>query len=228
MSDLTEADILSAFPKRMNKHIDSRVLTSMNEVLSNAELTDVYRENIIGYASVLQDGKYSTQAYLNAVKYCSFKMMGDSNQQSWCKTFPDRYNELLAQNVDGNTLTSYVGRYNKTQLVNKIMEQSLIPSHVLNQHMYQDALNTQADLMAHSHSDMVRMHAANSILMQLKMPETSTVELDLNIKSDQSIVDLRATITELTVQQKKMLEAGQTNAKEVAHAPLMIEGETED
>ena len=108
------------------------------------------------------------------------------------------------------------------------MEQTLIPSYVLNQDLYQKALNVQAELMVSAKSEKVRSDAANSLLTHLKMPETQKVELEIGVKEDSAINALRATTMELARQQRMMLEAGAMNAQEVAHSRLVIEGEAKE
>ena len=119
--------------------------------------------------------------------------------------------------------------YNKSKLVNLIFEQTLIPSYVLNQDLYQKALNVQAELMLDTDiSPKVRSDAANSLLTHLKMPETQKVELEIGMKEDSSIQALRNSTMELARQQRMMMEAGAMNAQEVAHSKLVIDVESKD
>jgi hypothetical protein len=103
-----------------------------------------------------------------------------------------------------------------------IFEQTLIPSYVLNQDLYQKALNVQAELMVTSHSDKVRCDAANSLLTHLKMPETQKIELEIGVREDSSIAALRQTTLELSRQQRLMMESGAMNAQEVAHSKIQV------
>jgi hypothetical protein len=81
----------------------------------------------------------------------------------------------------------------------------------------------QADLMVNSGSDKVRCDAANSLLTHLKMPETQKVELEIGVKEDSSIAQLRQATLELARQQRLAMEAGAMNAQEVAHAKIVID-----
>jgi hypothetical protein len=152
--------------------------------------------------------------------------MGDTNIAAYVKTFPDRYQTFLANGTTEKDIASYVSSYNKNKLVNLIMEQTLIPTHVLNADMYQDALNVQAKLMLNSNSDKVRCDAANSLLTHLKPPETKKIELDIGVKQDKSIDELRDTILELGKTQRNMIEGGMSTARDVAHS-VIIKGESE-
>jgi hypothetical protein len=149
--------------------------------------------------------------------------MGCTNIEAYTKAFPDKYNRFVQQGVAAKDIASYVTAYKKSKLVNLIYEQTLIPSYVLNQDLYQKALNVQAELMTSANSEKVRCDAANSLLTHLKMPETQKVELEIGVKEDSSIAALRATTLELARQQRLMMESGAMNAQEIGHSKLVIE-----
>jgi hypothetical protein len=182
-----------------------------------------YRENLLSYTKVMADGRFKVDSYIHAVKYVSHKLMGCTNIEAYIKTFPDKYARFVQQGVQAKDIASYVTAYNKSKLVNLIFEQTLIPSYVLNQDLYQKALNVQAELMVNSHSDKVRCDAANSLLTHLKMPETQKVELEIGVKEDSSIGALRQATLELARQQRLAMEAGQMSAQEVAHTKIVID-----
>jgi hypothetical protein len=107
------------------------------------------------------------------------------------------------------------------------MEQTLVPTHVLNADLYQKAINVQAELMLSANSEKVRSDAANSLLIHLKAPETTKIKLDIGIQSDSMIEELRKTTMELAAQQRQLIESGVVNAKHIAESRI-IEGEIED
>lgn len=216
-----------ALPDKVKKSINQELIDQINNTLSDPEMYESYRDNLISYTKVMADGKFKVTQYIDAVRYVSFKLMGCTNIEAYTKTFPDKYQRFIQQGVQAKDIASYVTAYNKSKLVNLIFEQTLIPSHVLNQDLYQRALNVQADLMVNAKSEKVRCDAANSLLTQLKAPEVKKVELDIGVKEDGSIAALRATTLELARQQRLMVESGAMNAQEVAHGKLVIEGTAE-
>lgn len=228
MSALTVDTFKQALPDKVKKSINQELIDQINKTLSDPDMYETYRENLLSYTSVMSDGRFKMESYVSAVKYVSHKIMGASNLASYVKTFPDKYTDFIARGVETKDIASYVTAYNKSKLVNLIMEQTLIPSYVLNQDLYQKALNVQAELMLTAKSEKVRSDAANSLLTQLKMPETQKVELNIGIKEDGSIAALRATTLELSRQQRLMLEAGSMNAQEVAHTKLVIDVESKE
>lgn len=225
MSVLTIEQFKSALPDKVKKSVNQELMDQINTTLSDPEMYESYRDNLVSYTKVMADGKFKISNYIEAVKYISHKLMGCTNIDAYIKTFPDKYARFLAQGVVAKDIASYVTAYNKSKLVNLIFEQTLIPSYVLNQDLYQKALNVQAELMVSANSEKVRCDAANSLLTHLKMPETQKVELDLNIKEDGSIAALRATTLELARQQRLMVESGAMNAQEIAHGKLVIDAD---
>ena len=225
---LTIDQFKTALPDKVKKSVNQELIDQINKTLAEPELYEAYRDNLMSYTRVMADGRFKIQNYIDAVKYVSHKLMGCSNIDAYTKTFPDKYQNFLAQGVVAKDIASYVTAYNKSKLVNLIFEQTLIPAYVLNQDLYQKALNTQAELMITAKSEKVRCDAANSLLTHLKMPETHKVELEIGVKEDSSIAALRATTLELARQQRLMVESGAMNAQEVAHGRLIIEGEARE
>lgn len=217
---LTVEQFQQALPLKVKKSVNQELIDRINTTLSNPEEYEAYRENLLSYTRVMADGRFKIQNYVDAVRYVSFKLMGDSNIAAYTKTFPDKIQRFTQQNVDPKDIASYVSAYNKSKLVNLIFEQTLIPSYVLNQDLYQKALNVQAELMMTAKSEKVRTEAANSLLNQLKMPEVKKVELDIGIKEDSSIAALRQATLEYAKQTRLAMQAGQIGAKEAAHQKL--------
>lgn len=228
MTVLTLETFRTALPDKVKKTINQELMDSINKTLSDPDMYETYRENLLSYASVMADGRFKMESYVSAVKYVSHKLMGASNIAAYIKTFPDKYQDFINRGIETKDIASYVTAYNKSKLVNLIMEQTLIPSYVLNQDLYQKALNVQAELMLTAKSEKVRSDAANSLLTQLKMPEVNKVQLDVNVKEDGSIAALRESTLELVRQQKLMVQAGAMNAQEVAHSKLVIDVESRE
>ena len=221
MDALTVDQFRLALPDKVKKSVSQDLIDQINLTLSEPELFEQYRDNLLSYAKVMQDGRFKVQEYVNAVRYVSHKLMGSTNIDAYSKTFPDKIQRFATQGVVAKDIASYVTAYNKSKLVNLIFEQTLIPSYVLNQDLYQRALNVQAELMVNAKSEKVRTDAANSLLTQLKPPEIKKVELDIGVKEDSSIAQLRQATLELARQQRLAMESGATNAQEIAYSKVV-------
>jgi len=218
---MTLEQFQKALPDKMRKTVNQELVDSINTVLSSPDMYEAYRDNLLSYMSVLNDGKYKIMDYVNAVKYCSHKLMGSTNLDAFIKTFPDRYNNYVANGTSSKDIASYITAYNKNKLVNSIMEQSLIPSWILNQDMYQAALNVQFGLMNTAVSEKVRSDAANSLLNHLRPPEVQKVSLDIGVKENSTIDVLRQTTLELVSMQRKMIEANAMTVIDVAESRII-------
>lgn len=223
MTALTVEQFKEALPERFKKSVNQDLVDGINQALSEPELYEAYRDNLLSYTKVLLEGRNTITDYVNAVKYVSHKLMGCTNIEAYSKTFPDRMQRFAAQGTSSKDISSYVAIYNKSKMVNTILEQTLIPSFVLNQDIYQKAINTQAELMVSARSEKVRCDAANSLLTHLRPPEVKKVELDIGVKEDSSIQSLRDATLKLAKQQRLMVEAGMMDAQEIAHQPLTID-----
>lgn len=229
MTVLTVDQFKQVLPDKVKKSVNQELIDQINTTLSDPELYESYRDNLLSYTRVMADGRFKIQNYVDAVKYVSHKLMGCTNHDAYMKTFPAKYQGFINQGVHSKDIASYITAYNKSKLVNLIFEQTLVPSYVLNQDLYQKALNVQADLMVNAKSEKVRTDAANSLLNHLKMPETQKIELDIGVKPDSSIEALRRSTMELVAQQRLMIKAGAMNASEVAGSAVLIkETDAED
>lgn len=220
MSVLTVEQFKQALPDKFKITVNQELIDQINQTLADPHLYENYRDNLLSYAHVMKDGKFKMGDYISAIKYCSQKIMGASNIDAFVKTFPDRYQQFLASGTSSKDIASYVTAYNKNKLVNLILEQTLIPSWVLNQDLYQKALNVQAELMMTAESEKVRSDAANSLLNHLKPPEVRKVELDIGLKKDGAMQDLKSTLAELALKQRQFIDAGVVDLREVTSQKL--------
>lgn len=219
---LTVEEFRLALPDKMKKSVNQELIDRVNSVLSNPEEFENYRNNLISYTSVMKDGKFKIEQYLDAVRYVSFKLLGCTNIEAYMKAFPDKYNKFVADGVAAKDIASYVTAYNKGKLVNLIFEQTLVPVHVMNMDMYQKALNAQFQLGMSAASEKVRADALNSVMVQLRPPDVKKIEMDIGIKEDNTLTTLRNTMQELVAQQRLALQSGTMNAQDVAHQQLQF------
>lgn len=205
---LTVEQVRDALPKRVQTAATQSLTDKLNQISSDPEAAQIIRDNFITYSGVLKDSRFRTEDYLNAITYVTFKLMNHSNQDSYKKTFPDRYAKLMARGATEKEISSYVAIYNKNILVNELLEQCLIPTWILNQEYYQKAINIQVDLMTNASSEKVRTEAANSLLTHLKRPETKKAQISIDINNRQIEDDLSTMMESLVAAQKSLVQSG--------------------
>ena len=213
---ITKELVARALPGNLKSAATDQLADMINQISADPLIAEQIKDNFLSYASVLKEGKYKVEDYLNAVAYCSYKLMGDSNQDAYFKTFPQRYANLVAAGRTPKEISAYVSAYAKGQLVNKIMEQSLVPSWVLNQHMYQAALNTQFKLMTNEDvSPKVRSDAADSLLTHLTKPKEAGPLINIDMGETSGMNELKDALARMAQQQQTLINAG-VSTKEIA------------
>lgn len=223
---LTVDQIAKALPANLKSAATQQLTDLVNNIVSDPLVAEQVRNNFISYSSVLKEGKFKTEDYLHAVTYVSFKLMGLTNQDAYAKTFPSRYQTLVNKGTSSKDIAAYVSAYNKGKLVNLIREQSMIPTWVLNQDLYQKALNAQADLMMNAQSEMVRTTAANSILTHLSKPKDQNFQINMDLRETSGMNEMKDMLQKMAAQQQALIAQG-VSTKAIAAQPI-IEGETVD
>jgi len=218
---MTPEEFKAVLPIQLKNSVTQDVMDSINQVLSGPESTEIFKENLLSYTRVLLEGKFKMTSYVSAVRYVSFKLLGGTNKAAFTATFPDKISRWTAQGVSEKDQSSYISAYHKSKLVNLIMEQTLIPLHVLNAPTRQEAVNILADLMRNASSEKVRSDSAAHILRELKPPEKTKIELDLGAKADKTLDTLRETTRVLVEQQKAMIAQG-VPIKTIAEGVLVV------
>ncbi len=228
---ITLDELKEALPIHLKSAAKQPLLDKINNMSTEPEAAEIIRDNFIGYTRVLADGKFKTEDYLNAVTYVSYKVMGETNQDAYKRTFPQRYAGLVARGATAKDISSYVSAYNKNKLVNSVLEQTLVPTWVLNQDIFQRAINTQAELMLTASSEKVRTDAANSLLTHLKKPETKhELQVNVGMTENSGMTELKEMLTSLAQRQQDLIGQGVTT-KEIAHQKLggsVIDGKAKD
>lgn len=224
---LTTELMQKAVPRNMRSKVNQEFVDKINNAITDPNTAEMLRDNIIGYADVLAEGKYKMDDYINAVKYVSYKSMRKTNIAAFVATFPDRYASYKANGTSDKDIASYITAYNKNKLVNKIYDQSLIPTHILNADIHQKAINHLADLMLNARSEKVQADSANALLTHLKRPETQKIELDVGVKESPEIRDLNTTMLKLAQQQQELIDSRHYSPREIAHSKI-IEGECDE
>lgn len=217
---LTKELVERALPANLKSAATPQLVDLINNITQDPLVAEQIRGNFISFSSVLADGKYKTEDYVHAVAFCSYRMMGDSQKDAYFKTFPSRMQALLAKGSDEKTISAYTSAYAKGKLVNKVMEQTLVPAWILNNHLFQEALTTQANLMRTAQSEKVRTDAANSILTHLQKPKDVAAAVHIDLRETSGMSELKDMMRQMASQQHELMSAGVT-AKEVAAQRLI-------
>jgi hypothetical protein len=217
---LTVTDIMEYVPTKFKNNITQQLVDKINSVSQDENICNIIKNNFLSYSIVLKDGKFTIDEYLNAVMYISYKLMGYNNRESYIRTFPDRFKKMKMENRSDKDIAAYITAYNKGKLVNLIYEQTAIPTWVINQDVYQQAINQQADLMLNAKSEFVRTQAANSLLTHLKKPEKADIGLNINLPDSSGLKELTSILNQVADFQSKNIIEGQS-LKNIVHTDII-------
>ena len=116
MDTLTLDQFKQALPAHVKKNVNQEIIDNVNSLISEPEMREAYRDNLISYTHVLKNGKFKLSNYLDAVRYVSYKLMGSTNIDSYSKAFPEKITKFQNQGVASKDIASYVTAYNKNKL----------------------------------------------------------------------------------------------------------------
>jgi len=223
INEFTLDNIKEVLPKNFHSTVNQTLIDNLNNITEDEEYAKLYRENLVTYQSVLLNGKYTVDNYLDAIAYCSFKMMGMTDKDAYYNAFPDRVKRLRDNNKSDKTISAYVCAYAKGKLVVELLNQAVIPNFLLYRDVYHKALMTQAELMVSANSEKVRSDAANSILNALKQPETSKLKIEATVeqKGVSAIESLAQATRDLVSIQRQAIQTGSATAKTIAEQRII-------
>lgn len=220
---LSHQEVINAVPAHLRTAVTPQFVDKLNNIAADPMFAEEFERNFVSYTKVLMEGKFKTEDYLNAVSYVTYKLLGHSNQDAFAFTFPDRIRRMTAANYDKKQISSYVASYHKGQLVQKIMEQTLVPAFVLHQSKFHDAINVQHEIATDTGAlNKDRVAAADSLLKHLTPPTAKEVNLNLGVQESSGMAELRQMMLETARHQQELARSG-FSVKAIAEAPL-IEG----
>lgn len=228
LAPVTIDDLKAALPTNLKSAVSQTMVDTLNGISQDPLIAQSIRDNVIGYSSVMKEGKFKAEDYVHAVAYVGFKLMGDTNQDAYAKTFPKRYAALVAAGRSSKDIAAYVAAYHKGKLVNLIMEQSLVPTWVLNQDLHQQAINQLAYLMKNASSEKVQADSAIGLLAALKKPDAAKGQLTIDIAESTGMREMKDLLTQLAQGQQQAIAAGAMKTIDVAGARLIDKAEAQD
>lgn len=218
---LSITDVKEAVPPHLRASVTQGMVDTLNNITSDPFAAENIRNNFISYSAVMKEGKFKTEDYIHAVAYVSFKLMGYSNEEAYARALPQRYAILKSAGKSQKDISAYVSAFHKGKMVNLIMEQSLVPTWVLNQDLHQKALNRLADLMVNAQSEKVQAESAIGLLSALAKPKDTNFQINVGNTENSGLKELKDMMGALAVQQQEIIKNGQMKTIDVAGARLI-------
>ena len=218
---MTLDELKKSLPANLVSNATPALLDRINDGITDSHTMDIFKENLIDYIGVLQEGRFKGSSYIDAVRYVSFKLLGHTNEESYAKTFPDRYRDLLSRGHSSKDISAYVSAYNNGKLVTIILEQTLVPFWLVNQRARQEALNQQVYLMINAESEYVQTQAANSVLAHTEKPKEAGPLINFDMREESGMTELKDLLSTLAQKQVEAIQGGMTT-KEIADQAIEV------
>lgn len=219
--------IKQATPKHLRCYINEDFLNKFNSISEDEKIAEEYRNNIIGYTDVLSSGKYKVTDYFNAVKFVTLRALGRNITEAYIGTFPNRYKKLKDEGVED--VSSYASMYNKNKLVLAILEQCMVPVHIINQDKHQKALHELFKLGTDNHvGPLTRVKALDAFLNYTKAPENKDINIQVGISNNEAMQDLLNTMRDFSASQRQNILEGKQSPKDIIEAKIIDSKVIED
>lgn len=211
------SEIEQLVPRCYNK---KEIAQEVQELISDPN-HEAEWEQVLGLANIIKQGRFSVPQYIKAIRFVSYRMAGRTQKDAYRIVFPDRYNALIAKGYPEKDINSVISSYARSKLVIMIQEQAAIPTWILNQDVYQEAINTQREIMLNPRAgSMARVTAAKCLIENLKQPEKQELQLNIGVTND-TIAELRNTTRQLAELQAKLISSGSKTAQDVLDTDIV-------
>ena len=231
---MTIEELKSATPKHSRSMITQHTVDVFNELETThgEDFAEHYKQNFLSMSAVMKTGSYAIKDYINAVKYVAHKLLQNTDIDAYHLTFPDRYQRLMDKwtatgmtedEVRTQKISAYVVGYKTGELVQKLAEQALMPTKVLNAPHFQAALNVQVDRMYNAFRDQDRIAAAESVLRYTAPNEVTKIQVDVGVSGSDEVQSLRDEMQRLALQQQTSIAAGTNTSLQIAESQIMHE-----
>ena len=219
---MTEQEFKRCLPVSLKGSLDDSIREQLNKCLEDPYTRETMAQNLMGYTSILSQGRFKLSSYINAVRYVTYKAMGDNNIQAYQKVFPERITDWKNQCLPANEINAYVSAFNRSKLVTLVYQSLAIPTAILNQDVFQEAINVQRNIMLDpSVKPMVRSQAAKALMDCLKPEEVKQMELSVAVKESNTIEELRKVTLELAKNQLAAIKEGGAHLNDIIDSTLI-------
>ena len=222
-TDLSVEKVRASVPRTFRDNITEDFLEKLEEAMKDPEAGRIMKDNFLTYSKVLEEfnGTIKIWDYVYAIKFISYKLLGYTLTEAFTRVFPNRV-EKLVQEGSERRIASLAKHYNQNKLVNKIYQQTMIPSYVLNAPLFQEALDTLAEMIRDDNvRGMAKVKACETILSYTKPPEVTKAEVEVKVSRDSTIDELRDIAERFSKDMQKAISNGQITATEAIESDII-------
>lgn len=214
-------------PKRFRGYMTDDLYSKVEEFYKGDSKD--YWDNFMSYLGVLKESGCTLSAYSDAVRYCSYRLLGESKVESYKRAFPDRVEKFIRlyggdEELLGKKIRQNADAYNRNKIVCEVIGQSLVPNWIVNAGYNQEALNKLVEIIRDDSikNGMVKVKACEAILEATKRPEVIEQRIRIEGSSglNEEMEELREITERLSKGLREEIERGK-GLKEVSEIELV-------
>lgn len=220
MDIVTKEELQAAIPSKKGT-ITDELVELINKVQTEPEFQgESLAQTMITYQNVMKSGRVGIKQYMNAVRFCAYLISMDDNYTEaykrvfWDTDFVKNRVNLSTADPQYGELTSAASRYRRSKVVVDILTLSQVPLDVIFGGYRYKAMGVLAEMMTTAKLDRDKIQAARSVLEMTKN-DTVKIDLDIGVKEDSAVMNLKTQLAELASQQVALLDAGATDLKQL-------------
>jgi len=187
------------------------------------EFVDCYRDH---FNILDSNAKYTSAAYMSAVKFFTLLESDRSIVDAYCLVFPERLKRRLDRGQTKSDITGEASRYNKTDIVNELRKVAGIPVNLLYRHVLHEAILSQADIMRNAKSDMAKQKAGECLIRELKPADDKVLNIKVDDGSKSAIQALQEATEALVIKERRSIESG-TPITDILEAKIIKDEDAE-
>jgi len=124
--------------KTLSSDAKQLLVDRINSIIDTDENGEFFEQSLLDYSSLIKNTRYTVEQYINAIRYCSLKMIMPK-YKAWGRVFPTRLATLEQKAKDNNwckqdfvkTAGSYATTYERNPLTVSVDSEMMIPTHLL-------------------------------------------------------------------------------------------------
>jgi len=202
-------DVLkAALPKGRKNVVNQELVDLINDAEDRGDFDGMLEDKFISLSGILSSGRYKIKDFIKATEFACYYIQTEDQADSYQKTFPEKMKRriMAGKSAYANGAPSM---YFSNQLVQDILAQIQLSDSLIHGQKRTEAYAKLYQLMSDPKSSpRIQMESANSLITHLKVPDTQKVELEIDVKKDESAIALESKLLELATLQEEAFRNG--------------------
>ena len=213
-------ELKEMLPSNFGGSVNTVTLSNINDTLARSKIGEDMKDKVMGFSSVLAEGRFKVSAYIDAVHYVSYKAMSFTNEKAYSKVFKKKYQRMVNEGKSKKYISGFVSSYNRGKLVQLLVAQTITPNSIFYSDQFHKAVLCQTRLL-NSTNQTVAQKAADSLMGHLKQPDAVDVKLSVGDEGIDIVKQMMTNSAELAKLQRQAINNGSKSAVDIIEGRII-------